>query len=138
MNFSIFASAQQIFSTAQPRSSALAQSSASAPPQQKDFLLQPMPDGGFIGFGFESSNSKLQAWINGDQALQVRLIGVYRKVGVGKTSLLKKVYNLYMVSNVFTGVIWVTVSQDYQIFNLQCQIAEAINLDLSSITNVNT
>jgi len=57
------------------------------------------------------------------------MIGVYAMGGVGKTSVLKAVYNNYKkVRGVFDEVIWVTVSRNYEIENLQASIAETLDL----------
>jgi disease resistance protein RPS2 len=59
------------------------------------------------------------------------MIGVYGMGGVGKTSLLRLVYNNYKkVSGTFDVVIWLTISQQYHIEKLQASIAETLNLKL--------
>ena len=61
---------------------------------------------------------------------QVGLIGVWGMGSIGKTTLLKKVYNYFKARNIFDVVIWVTVSQ-FSILELQNCIAQTINLDSS-------
>jgi hypothetical protein len=62
---------------------------------------------------------------------QARMIGVYGMGGVGKTSLLRLVYDNYKkVSGTFDVVIWLTISQQYHIEKLQAFIAETLNLKL--------
>jgi hypothetical protein len=102
--------------------------SASAP--QTDVLLQPVPESGFVGPAIQSAQMRLQTWL-GEAHPQARMIGVFGMGGVGKTSLLKLFYNhCKKVSGIFEVVIWLTISQHYQIEKLQASIAETINLKL--------
>lgn len=114
---------------------ALPQSSASGQPEERVVLLQPIPDGGFVGKAIETAETKLKMWIS-VEPLQVKSIGVYGMPGAGKTSLLQSVYNFYNVSNVFDKVIWLTVSRDYKIPDLQKRIGQQIGLDLSSTDDI--
>jgi len=99
-----------------------------------DVLLQPVPDSAFVGPAIESAQMQLQTWL-GEAHPQARMIGVYGMGGVGKTSVLKVIYNNYKeVSGVFDEVIWVTVSQNCQIENLQASIAKALHLKLEGIS----
>ena len=91
--FSIFANAQQV-------------SSSSAPPPTKE-LLQPMPEWGIIGMDIQSVKTQLETLIDAE-APQFPIIVVFGMAGVGKTTLLKSVYNFYKVSDAFHIVIWVT------------------------------
>jgi disease resistance protein RPS2 len=124
-DFSMFLTAQNIVSA--------------APLKETDVLLQPMPEAGFVGWAVESAETQLQTWINAE-APQVRVICIHGMAGVGKTTLLTRVHNSYQQSKDFDVVIWVTVSQDYKnkISDLQGQIAKAVNLDLSDISNIDT
>lgn len=120
-DFSIFEKAQQIVST----------------PPPPEVFLQPVPDGGFVGSGFESAETQLQTWITAE-APQVRRFGVYGLAGVGKTSLLKSVYNFSKVSHVFDVLIWLTVSRAYKISDLQNSVGRAINLNFSTTDDNDT
>lgn len=114
---------------------ALPQSSASGQPEERVVLLQPIPDGGFVGKAIETAETKLKMWISVEPP-QVKSIAVYGMPGVGKTSLLQSVYNFYNVSNVFDKVIWLTVSKDYKIPDLQKRIGQQIGIDLSSTDDI--
>lgn len=59
----------------------------------------------------------------------VRRVCVYGSSGVGKTTLLRKIYNAHKVSDAFDAVIWVTVAQ-FPILELQGAIASELNLEL--------
>ncbi|KAL7206216.1 hypothetical protein ACSBR2_019011 [Camellia fascicularis] len=70
----------------------------------------------------------------------VRKIGVQGMEGVGKTTIMKHINNELMehINNQlldetyhFSDVIWVTVSETFEIKNLQRQIAKKLNLNLS-------
>jgi disease resistance protein RPS2 len=112
--FSISANAQQIVSNAAP---------------QAEVLLQPVPVSGFVGSTIESAQMQLQTWLEAHP--QARMVGVCGMGGVGKTSLLRLLYNKYKeVSSIFDVVIWFTVSQQYQIEKLQACIAETLHLKL--------
>jgi len=110
---------------------------ATMSPKEADVLLQPGPEFGFVGKEIETAETQLKTWISAEPS-EVRLIGVYGMPGVGKTSLLQRVYNFYKVSNVFDVVIWLTVSRDYGIRDLQGRIAKELKLDLSGISDLDT
>jgi len=79
-------------------------------------LLQRVLDSGFIGAGIKSAREKLQCWLEGARR-EARVIGVYGKGGVVKTSLLKIIYTTYKkeVSCFFDLVIWFTVCGNFEI-----------------------
>lgn len=56
-----------------------------------------------------SAEIRLERWLT--EAPHGRIFAVFGIRGVGKTALLKKVYNAYKVSGVFDHVIWVAVAQ---------------------------
>ncbi|XP_028094159.1 probable disease resistance protein At5g63020 [Camellia sinensis] len=62
----------------------------------------------------------------------VRKIGVQGMEGVGKTTIMKHINNQLLDETCnFSDVIWVTVSETFEIKNLQRQIAKKLNLNLS-------
>lgn len=91
----------------------------------------PVPDSGFVGSGIQSNREKLQKWLS-ETSREARAIGVCGTGGVGKTSLLEIIYNIYKkeVSRFFDVVIWFTVSQNFESEQLQASIAKALNLSL--------
>lgn len=117
-DFSVVDSAQQIILSA---------------PQEPQVLLQPLPDPGFVGLGIKSAEIQLQSWL--DTGSEVRVIGVYGMAGVGKTSLLKIIYNTCKASHIFRYVIWITVSQNYEVRDLQRRVARIIDLNLDTTFN---
>jgi hypothetical protein len=110
---------------------------ATMSPQEADVLLQPVPEFGFVGKEIETAETQLKTWISAEPP-EVRSICVYGMPGVGKTSLLQRVYNFYKVSNVFDVVIWLTVSRDYGVRDLQGRNAKELKLDLSDISDLDT
>lgn len=102
-------------------------------------LLQPVPESGFVGAGIKSARERLQGWLEG-AGREARVIGVYGKGGVGKTSLLKIIYNTYKkeVSRFFDLVIWFTVRGNFEIEQLQASIAEALNISMEENDNAET
>lgn len=121
-DFSISANTHQIVSAATP---------------QADLLLQPVPDCGFIGSAIRSAQDQLQTWLT-EPHCQARVIGVYGMPGVGKTSLLKVIYNTYKkeVSGIFDFVCWFTVSRRFRIQELQASIAQQLNLNLEETSSI--
>nr|ABR18473.1 unknown [Picea sitchensis] len=111
-----------------------AERTASSAPLQSEAMLQPVPELGFVGSGIKSGKMQLQRWLDNEDQ-QFRRIGVYGMGGIGKTSLLKTVYNAYKKGKLFEAVIWTSVSQIYNIADLQSNIAEEINLKLGSTTS---
>ncbi|KAK9266362.1 hypothetical protein L1049_012633 [Liquidambar formosana] len=63
-------------------------------------------------------------------------IGVYGMGGVGKTTIMKQIHNQLLdeASN-FDNVIWVTVSKETNLKNLQNSIARQVNIDISEETD---
>eukprot|EP01018_Ginkgo_biloba_P006455 Gb_29143 [translate_table: standard] len=89
-------------------------------------LIQPLPDSGLMGEQIERKGSQIQRWLIHDDT--VRIIAVVGMGGVGKTSLLKKINNSKQVQTAFELVIWITVSQNRSVKDLQSSMAQRIGL----------
>ncbi|CAL5331655.1 unnamed protein product [Camellia sinensis] len=64
---------------------------------------------------------------------EVRRIGIYGMGEVGKTTIMHHINNRFLNETCNVGdVIWVTVSKAFNVRNLQRQIIEALDLDLSN------
>ncbi|KAB2063501.1 hypothetical protein ES319_A10G220200v1 [Gossypium barbadense] len=61
----------------------------------------------------------------------VGLIGVWGMGGIGKTTIMKDVHNRLLEESKFRNLIWVTVSQDFDIRRLQKNIAFQLGEELS-------
>eukprot|EP01018_Ginkgo_biloba_P005009 Gb_09285 [translate_table: standard] len=103
--------------------------------RQKDpTMLTEAEETGFVGSQIQSAQKQLQSWLMED--VNAHVIGVYCMGGVGKTSLLKNIYNNQEVRKFFSVVIWATVSQNVNVFELQDCIAFRIDVDLREISNI--
>lgn len=80
----------------------------------------------------QEAEKKLNTFVKEDP--QSRIIGLYGHGGVGKTTVLRNMYNAHQVSDRFDDVIWATADQ-FSIGDLQNVIASAVHLDLSSCHN---
>ncbi|XP_051127533.1 probable disease resistance protein At5g63020 [Andrographis paniculata] len=76
--------------------------------------------------GLDSALALVNGWIEDDN---VRIMGIYGMGGVGKTTLLKRVHNLFPSrSRGFDKVIWVVVSKPSSIGKVQDMICEELNI----------
>jgi len=83
-----------------------------------------------VGQAFEENTKEIWSLLMDDK---VPTIGIYGMGGVGKTTMLKHIYNeLLQRPNICDHVWWVTVFQDFSINRLQNFIAKHLRLDLSS------
>ncbi|XVF78526.1 hypothetical protein PTKIN_Ptkin14bG0140900 [Pterospermum kingtungense] len=63
----------------------------------------------------------------------VRKIGVCGMGGIGKTTIMKHVYNMLLEETKFSKLIWSTVTQSFDIRRLQQEIACQLNENLSDV-----
>ncbi|GLT51493.1 hypothetical protein SLA2020_248990 [Shorea laevis] len=70
--------------------------------------------------GSDAVKAKILACLKGEE---VRMLGVWGMGGVGKTTIMKHVHNELRKEGKFKKIIWVTVSQNFDIRKLQEQIA---------------
>ncbi|XP_057853059.2 probable disease resistance protein At1g61300 [Cryptomeria japonica] len=96
-------------------------------------LVQPM-ENELVGKFVHEKLEELETWLLKDDS--VRVVGVYGMPGVGKTSMLKHINNNEKVVNFFKLVIWVTVSRDSDISDLQRRICERIELPWRSNSTI--
>ncbi|KAJ6854419.1 disease resistance protein [Populus alba x Populus x berolinensis] len=89
-----------------------------------------VPTTKLVGQAFEDHEKTIWYWLMHDE---VSTIGIYGMGGVGKTTLVKHIYDqLQKRRDSFCHVYWITVSQDTSISKLQNSIARRIGLDLSN------
>ncbi|XP_056172870.1 probable disease resistance protein At1g61300 isoform X4 [Syzygium oleosum] len=61
---------------------------------------------------------------------EIFIIGIYGMGGVGKTTILMHVHNRVLFENpAFNDVFWITVPQEFSVYELQDEIANAVGLD---------
>ncbi|TYI84934.1 hypothetical protein E1A91_D05G402300v1 [Gossypium mustelinum] len=68
---------------------------------------------------------------------EVRMLGVWGMPGLGKTTIMKHIYNKLMEGNKFSKMIWITVSEGADIRRLQNDIARILSIDLSDDEDTN-
>ncbi|KAF7836394.1 putative disease resistance protein [Senna tora] len=91
----------------------------------------PIPTTDIIGQKFEGYKDQIWKWVMEDE---VSIIGVWGMGGVGKTALVTHIHNMLLQehdASEYDHIIWVTVSQNYSIYELQRIIARSIDLDIS-------
>ncbi|GLT40132.1 hypothetical protein SLA2020_142880 [Shorea laevis] len=77
--------------------------------------------------GNEVVKATILACLKGEEVTKV---GVWGMGGVGKTTIMMHVHNELLNEGKFKKVIWVSLSQDFDIYNLQEQIACGLNCSL--------
>ncbi|XP_022734760.1 probable disease resistance protein At4g27220 [Durio zibethinus] len=78
--------------------------------------------------GETNVKEEIYNYLMGDE---VRMIGVCGMGGIGKTTIMKHVHNRLVEETKFSKLIWVTVSQDFDIRRLQNNIASQLKDKLS-------
>ncbi|KAK0581651.1 hypothetical protein LWI29_016421 [Acer saccharum] len=78
--------------------------------------------------GEAAVKEKIREYLMGDSICK---IGVCGMGGIGKTTIMKHIQNELLREAKFDKVIWVTVSQEFDVFKLQEKIASALREDLS-------
>ncbi|XXG59679.1 hypothetical protein AAC387_Pa04g1719 [Persea americana] len=63
---------------------------------------------------------------------EVGTVGVYGMGGVGKTTIMTHIHNKFMKAGTFNSVIWVTVSKESNLEELQDCVSKAFGIDLSN------
>ncbi|KAL5716731.1 mitogen-activated protein kinase kinase [Ranunculus cassubicifolius] len=84
-----------------------------------------------ITVGMNVNFGEVWSWLEDDQ---VKIIGIYGMGGVGKTTLLKKINNAFAEeedARKFDMVIWVVVSSQFSLQNVQKQIGNRLGLTWS-------
>lgn len=82
-----------------------------------------------VGQMFQEDKTSILGWLaNGTFSI----IGIYGMGGVGKTTLVKHIYN-ELINHPNTSISWVTLSQNCSILKLQSDIAKTIKLNLSNL-----
>ena len=71
------------------------------------------------------------------QIPDVRRVGLWGMVGVGKTTIMQNVNNNADIAKMFDIVIWLTVSKDWSIEKLQRAIMERLKMNVEDITEPN-
>ncbi|GKV47819.1 hypothetical protein SLEP1_g54681 [Rubroshorea leprosula] len=82
--------------------------------------------------GSEAVKANILACLKGEN---VTMLGVWGMGGVGKTTIMKHVHNELLKEGKFKKIIWVTVSQNFDIRKLQEQIACSLKERLEEIQN---
>ncbi|GLT94924.1 hypothetical protein SLE2022_126350 [Rubroshorea leprosula] len=84
--------------------------------------IVPLPMSELVGE--EEVTEKIWSYLEGDQ---VNKIGVCGMGGIGKTTIMKHIHNELLKKDKFGRIVWVTVSQEFDIGKLQKNIASELN-----------
>ncbi|XP_057530803.1 disease resistance protein SUMM2-like isoform X1 [Amaranthus tricolor] len=96
-------------------------------PKTKEVPFYPEP---LYGELFQKNVRMIREWLD-DHPLAYS-IGVLGMGGIGKTTLMKNIYNQLLGDYKSGRVIWVTVSSDCNLYMLQEKVAKEIGVELSS------
>ncbi|XVF83879.1 hypothetical protein PTKIN_Ptkin16aG0529000 [Pterospermum kingtungense] len=86
----------------------------------------PVPE---LGGGYNAKEEIFNFLVGGE----VRMIGVWGMGGIGKTTIMKHVYNTLLKENKFSKLIWTTISQNFDIRRLQESIANQLKEKLPDV-----
>ncbi|GKV51853.1 hypothetical protein SLEP1_g58477 [Rubroshorea leprosula] len=84
--------------------------------------IVPLPTSELVGE--EDVKEKIWSYLEDDQ---VNKIGVCGMGGIGKTTIMKHIHNELLKKAKFSRIVWVTVSQEFDIGKLQKNIANGLN-----------
>ncbi|XP_077228770.1 disease resistance protein At4g27190-like [Tasmannia lanceolata] len=79
-----------------------------------------------------STDRTLQKILGCIKDIKKKKIGIWGMGGVGKTTVMKSLNNSAEITQLFEIVIWVTVSKDWSLRNVQNEIAKRLSLNLGS------
>ncbi|XP_077227826.1 disease resistance protein At4g27190-like [Tasmannia lanceolata] len=79
-----------------------------------------------------STDRTLQKILGCIKDIKKKKIGIWGMGGVGKTTVMKSLNNSAEITQLFEIVIWVTVSKDWSLRNVQNTIAKRLSLNLGS------
>ncbi|GLT25966.1 hypothetical protein SLA2020_010640 [Shorea laevis] len=82
--------------------------------------------------GNEAVIEEMSACLEGEEVVK---LGVWGMGGIGKTTIMKHIHNELQKQPKFKKIIWVTVSKDANIYDLQEQIASCLKEQLLVKTN---
>nr|XP_034902826.1 probable disease resistance protein At4g27220 [Populus alba] len=86
-----------------------------------------------VGQAFEENTEEIRSLLMDDKVPTIGIYGIYGMGGIGKTTILKHIYNeLLQRPDICDHVWWVIVSQDFSITRLQNLIAKCLHLDLAN------
>ncbi|XP_058087027.1 disease resistance protein At4g27190-like [Magnolia sinica] len=80
--------------------------------------------------GKTSAEKTLEQILDYIMDAKIGMIGIYGMGGVGKTTIMMNINNRLKDAKHFNSIIWVTVSQDFNLKRLQTDIAKKVELDL--------
>uniref|UniRef100_A0A7C9EB05 NB-ARC domain-containing protein n=1 Tax=Opuntia streptacantha TaxID=393608 RepID=A0A7C9EB05_OPUST len=95
--------------------------------------LLPFPETELVGEEFKENIEKIMGWLKNSQIFK---IGVHGMGGVGKTALLKQVYNELLQDTSTSQPYWATVSHCDSVYKLQGSIAKCFGLDFTDEDDV--
>ncbi|XP_058074773.1 probable disease resistance protein At5g63020 [Magnolia sinica] len=96
-----------------------------------EVAYKPLPDAieempSTSAVGMDSMFQKVLSWLNEDE---VGVIGIFGMGGVGKTTLLKKINDQFLViTHEFAFIIWVVVSKELNVEKIQKDIGQRLGL----------